>query len=174
MHTGVLKRVEKDVFVKISEWNPSIDEIYKECRKSIAHEYSEITQIAFEEKFNELMESPMNLSKQVIEDLSLQSKRLSIFRGVRELSNAINRFYKDSQKKIETLKGLLKFKLEEEFKYLEQDFHIVDAKFTISELRSFEDRASKIIAEVFDDKLDVKSKCEGLIEEIRVQINALS
>jgi len=171
---GVLKKVIKDVFVKISEWNSSIDEIYKECRNSIAHEYSEITQKAFEEKFNELMASPMNLSKQVIEDLSLQSKRLSIFRSVKELSNDINEFYKRSQEKIDTLKDLLKFKLEEEFKYLEQDFHIVDAKFTISELRSFEDRASKIIAEVFDDKLDVKSKCKGLIEEIRVQINALS
>ena len=173
-HKGVLKKTERDIFVKIPEWNSTIDEIYKECRKSLAHEYSEITQIAFKEKFNELMESPMDLSKQVIEDLSLQSKRLSIFRGVRELSNDINEFHKSSQEKIKTLKGLLKFKLEEELKYLEQDFRVIDAKFTISELRNFEDRASKIIAEVFDDKLDVKSKCEALIEEIRVQINALS
>jgi hypothetical protein len=171
---GVLKNAERDVFVKIPEWNSSINEIYKECRKSIAHEYFEITKGVVEEKFNELMESPLDLSKQVIEDLSLQSKRLSIFRGVRELSNEISKFYKSSREKIETLEGLLKFKLEEELKYLEQDFRVVDAKFTISELRNFEDRASKIIAEVFDDKLDVKSKCEGLIEEIRVQINALS
>ncbi|WP_421948586.1 hypothetical protein [Phaeodactylibacter xiamenensis] len=114
------------------------------------------------------------LSKKVINDVSSQLNSLKFFLDNEKLKARIKEFLENSEGRILMLKGDLESKLEEELKSLEERFKDNTSYFSISELRNFEDSASKIINEVFDEKSDVASKCKVLVEEVQGQIKALS
>ena len=168
------KIIEKEAFIKTPDWNEVIVGIYKQCKSSLANEYLKITKEKIEKTYEEFMEDPMSLSKNGIENLSLHSRRLSIFRNVKEITKEIGGLYKGSREKIDNLKGLLQFKLEEEFKDIENKYQEEDAKFTISKLRELEDNVLKISAELIEVNSEFSTKIVKLKTELEAKINTLS
>lgn len=166
--------IEKKVFTKDLGWNNSIVKLYQKYRKSVASEYLKKAEVIVEKTFNELKQNLTNLSKNEIEELTLQSLRLDIFEDINELSETIKNFRLNSQTKIKTLEDLLNSKLESEFKRIEEEYQEEDTKFPISKLRDFEDKLLSLKERIFNPKSELAVKTNKLITDIRTKIKTLS
>lgn len=169
------KNIEKHAYFKSEGWNAEIFNLYKNIKQLLAEKYCLIVFDEVQIKFKKLLENIEQLSKQKIDEFELYVNKVRIFKSEKEHIEWINDFLKSAKDNIEAkLKLPLKQRLDKSIIDLEKKINNEEAKYSISELREFQDKLEHINSNLFEENKDVKIKTDELKEVLNNKIQTLS